>query len=71
MKEDWGHVAHQQAQTHLNECFDALDEADFGDGEAGWPVTAGPFCGCVTCIVREVLHVAFPILRTGILRERA
>lgn len=26
---------------------------------------AGPFCGCVTCEVREVLDAAFPHLRAG------
>ena len=35
-------------------------EADDGE-EIDFPETAGPFCGCDVCIVREVLWAAWPI----------
>lgn len=30
---------------------------------------AGPFCGCLTCEVREILHAAYPHLRDIALLE--
>lgn len=66
---DYGLEAQRKAEAHLNECWAALQEqedADFAgewesNGADRWPVTAGPFCGCETCVVREVLFIAWPI----------
>jgi len=60
---DYGHEAHELAEEHLDSCFEALDaEGDLGE-EAEWPaILAAPFCGCTTCVVREVLNAAWPIL---------
>ena len=49
----------------------AADEWLWVEGEGEWaeshgedmpvsPELAGPYCGCVTCMVREVLHAAWP-----------
>lgn len=41
----------------------ALDEELFGDEAAPLavppPLSAGPYCGCQTCVVRETLDAAF------------
>lgn len=69
---DYGLEAHQEAEKHLSACWEAyFDEEQDGLSDVEWPETAGPFCGCDTCIVREVLHAAYPILREGILAEQA
>jgi hypothetical protein len=45
----------RKAEAHLDECFEALYEGDdTGTFENDSPAFA-PFCGCTTCIVREVL----------------
>lgn len=60
--EDFGVIAHKAAEAHLNECMAALDAEEEGD-DSQWPEDmAGPFCGCQTCIIRETLHAAFPII---------
>lgn len=67
---DYGLEAQRAAEAHLEACWEALHEqedADMaGEWESSapdrWPVTAGPFCGCETCVVREVLFAAWPIL---------
>jgi hypothetical protein len=45
----------RKAEEHLQKCWEGLD--DCGEGTEGYdrsPAFA-PFCGCQTCIVREVL----------------
>ncbi len=37
-------------------CAEALDEEE--DDSPAW----GPYCGCDTCVVREVLYAAWPIV---------
>jgi hypothetical protein len=54
-KDHWAD-AHTAAVDHFNECMMELhDEIDES------PACA-PFCGCDVCIVREVLHAAYPYL---------
>lgn len=65
MNVDLGLQAQHAAETHLNECWEALDAENEGAVGVQWPDMAGPFCGCQTCEVREVLHAAWPILRDG------
>lgn len=48
----------QLCEAHLMECMDA----EFIDlQEMGVTPAYQPFCGCETCIVREVLMVAWPL----------
>lgn len=49
------------AQTAAEERLEALWAREFDD-EEGEVDSAGPFCGCVTCEVREVLDAAYPHL---------
>lgn len=49
---DLGQAAQRAAEDRLEACYDELSEDD-DDGQ---------FCGCITCIVREVLEAAVPIL---------
>lgn len=41
-----------------------FDEEDEDTAAAEFPgeELAGPYCGCETCIVREVLHAAYPAM---------
>jgi hypothetical protein len=58
---DFGVEAQQAAEAHLAACDDALEAEQDPDAEFEWPMLAGPYCGCPTCVVREVLHAAWPI----------
>lgn len=56
--------AQRAAEEHLAACQEALyAEEDYGDTDvaAGSPAIA-PFCGCDTCVVREILHAAWPFM---------
>ena len=53
---DVGVLAQKRAEKHLAACMEALD-----DDEIGSPASA-PFCGCNTCVIREVLWAVWPLL---------
>lgn len=59
---DFGLLAQEAAVRHLLACEDALAEEGWNEGEEPpeSPASA-PFCGCHTCVVREVLYAAWPI----------
>lgn len=68
---DVGLEAHRVAEAHLVACWEAFwhDEeyGPHGPGECEehveWPEKqGGPFDGCNTCVTREVLWAAFPVL---------
>jgi hypothetical protein len=52
-EEDVQHVC----EAHLAACMEALwyEELENGDGTPPESPASAPFCGCDTCIVREVL----------------
>jgi hypothetical protein len=50
--------AHEVALDHLNKCFSIL--LDDEDDEFDEDDACAPFCGCETCVVREVLYAALP-----------
>jgi hypothetical protein len=53
--------AQKEAEKHLAACQEAL----WSEEETGRPMDSpacAPFCGCDTCIVREVLWAAWEIL---------
>lgn len=64
---DYGEAAHRAAMAHIEACEDALVDVE-DEPEPTSPASA-PYCGCITCQVREALHAAFPILVAGIRRE--
>jgi hypothetical protein len=67
-RRDHRFAAHKAAVAHLAACFEHLDhqsEVDAGYADADAAVTdpaSAPFCGCEDCMVREVLHAAWPHL---------
>lgn len=58
---DYGLEAQQAAEAHLAAIWE-YELADEGHPDVPIPDFAAPFCGCDTCIVREVLHAAWPII---------
>lgn len=48
--------AQQAAEKHLEACWASLDDPELE------PETLAPYCGCLTCEVRETLHAAAPHL---------
>lgn len=48
--------AHAAARDHFNACMMELH------GEIDESPACAPFCGCDVCIVREILHAAYPLL---------
>lgn len=60
---DDGARVHAACEAHLIACMEAeyaADETDH-DGDVESPAIA-PYCGCTTCDVREVLHIAWPMI---------
>jgi len=67
---DLQHDAQQAAELRLLTAVDML-MADSAEWQPEWDDLAGPFCGCDTCVVREVLDAAWPFLRqVAILQEQ-
>ena len=65
---DWGYEAQKVAEAHLGACMESMFAEQEGE-EAASPASA-PFDGCDTCITREVLHAAYPVLERGWEDER-
>lgn len=55
---DWGLIAHQNAEKHLEACYEALEAEEEGEADIESPACA-PFCGCNTCVVREVVYASW------------
>ncbi len=71
---DYGIEAQYSAEIHLDLCDAALyaQEAGVEDedellGQAPASPAVGPYCGCQTCVVREVLAIAWPIFHAAAL----
>lgn len=62
--------AHDAAVARVEDAHVRLDREMSGDDDAwdGYPL-AVPFDGCLTCIVREALDAAWPLLRAAALAE--
>lgn len=60
MSRDFGAEAQAAAEAHLAACQEAFWAMEEGD-EIESPASA-PFCGCDTCVVREVLWAAWTIM---------
>jgi hypothetical protein len=59
---DFEAKAQQAAEARLAYCQAQLYEDDLDDLPEPAEQPCGPFCGCDTCIVREVLDAAWPYL---------
>lgn len=66
--EDLQHEAQQAAELRLMTAVDMLMSGD-DEWQPEWDDLAGPFCGCDTCVVREVLDAAWPFMRRIALME--
>ena len=61
---DYGLEAQRAAEAHL----EAIYEAEF-ENEGEDSPSIGPWDGCTTCVVREVLMVAWPFLEHAALQD--
>lgn len=52
-------AAQHAAEERLAACQEALFAEEMGDAVAPSPAV-GPYCGCDTCMVREILDAAWP-----------
>lgn len=50
--------------------FEMLDDA-LGDGPEIESQACAPYCGCHTCVVREVVDAAWPALKELVFREES
>lgn len=63
---NYGREAHEIAERHLEACFEAAEEAEeVGEENVIWPEVEAPFCGCLTCVTREVLAAGWPTMLDG------
>lgn len=67
----WEQRMQQAAEDHITAVWDYANEADASltDEELedlGPDPAIGPWCGCTTCEVREILTVAIPIMAAAI-----
>ncbi len=63
MTYDAGLAAHDAAEQHLKACWEAFyAQEDCETDEVIASSAFGPFCGCDTCVVREVLAAAWPVI---------
>jgi hypothetical protein len=63
---DHFYEAHKAAEEHLAACWQWMEGEESEEGHEEpmvEPDQAGPFCGCQTCEIREILHAAEPHLR--------
>lgn len=69
---DYGYEAQQAAEAHLDLCNEWEEWEENGGEEGsleapkGENPAVGPYCGCITCTIREILHAAWPILEAGV-----
>lgn len=61
---DFGVLAQKAAEAHLSACWEAYYAEEEGENLEDLPESpaCAPFCGCETCVVREVLFAAWPII---------
>lgn len=60
---DFGLAAQRLAETHVAACEEALWSDPQTEQES--PASA-PYCGCLTCTVREVLYAAWVVMEAYI-----
>lgn len=66
VEHDYGLAAQQAAEEHLQAIYEYEETPEWGYPEGDHPAV-GPWCGCETCVVREVLHAAWPHLKAAAL----
>ena len=53
------------AEAHLERCFEAQDALEQGEDDVEDPAYDA-FCGCVRCVVREVLYVSYGLIEAHV-----
>ena len=67
---DYGHEAHMAAKARWEQLEDALCAEESGEVEPEWPEDMlSHYCGCEDCVIRELLHAAWPFLKLAALEE--
>lgn len=60
---DFGPDMQTAAERHLAACWEAFYAEEEAEDDQEVPSPAiGPFCGCETCVVREVIAGAWPVI---------
>ena len=54
--------AHRDANKRIDGCFAAIYAIEDDDPAIAADPSCAPFCGCNTCITREILDAAYPAL---------
>lgn len=60
---DLAERAHRAAEEHLDACFQAMSDLEEGYDASSPAMDA--FCGCQTCIIREILYAVWDMLRVA------
>ena len=67
---DYGYEAHRAAIKRWEELEEARYAEESGEVEPEWPEDMlSHYCGCEDCVVRELLHAAWPFLRLAALEN--
>jgi len=56
---DWGYELHQDVVRKLSDLIDASDDSIYDTEHEIDTPSGAPFCGCLDCVVREVLTMGF------------
>lgn len=65
LERDYGVEAQKAAEQHLEAIYEFEETylEEYPNGDVMESPSVGPWCGCLTCVVRETLHAAWPSLR--------
>jgi hypothetical protein len=69
--EDAGELAQRVAETHLAACQESLWAEDSGEQDVPESPASAPFCGCDTCLVREILYASWSVIEASTRRDDA
>lgn len=58
---DYGNLMQAAADAHMEKVWNAF-YAEEETGEEVESPAVGPFCGCETCVTREILAGAWPVI---------
>jgi hypothetical protein len=62
---EWAQELEQGLEEYMQGLYEALDAENNDEGEGPVTLSGQPFCGCETCITREMLWYATPIILQG------
>lgn len=63
-------IAQKRAEEHLAKCQEAMWDENGDESDGAESPASAPFCGCETCIVREVLYVSWATLQELVENDR-